>query len=196
MFKKYYGVSDEDLILIMKKGENDAESELFDRFQVKARILARSIYRDFKTQTYLDADDLINCALLSVFKAAKRYDNKSSFKTYWSAIAKNDIMDLIKRTSDSFANKRIGSVIPMSEEELSYFASPSENEYDDTIESLISKIKLNSSNISDLDLDVIRFYLYGYSLNEISSKCNLTYGIVRKKIDTMKLKIAKILLHS
>lgn len=197
MIKKFNGVLDEDLVLSMKKGDMDAETELFDRYKQHAKVLGLSIYRDFRRQTYLEPDDLINCALLSVFKAVKKFNHQSSFKTYWSRIAHNDVMDLIKKTSDSYRSGTNGFNVPITEDNIMFFASNDSSEEEDyLIERTIFILKKNQPDIKEEYLDIMRLYLYGFSYEEIANKYKLTYNATRSRITKMRNKIAKILLHS
>ncbi|MCQ2802341.1 MAG: sigma-70 family RNA polymerase sigma factor [Bacilli bacterium] len=196
MFKKYMGVSDEDLVLRIKKGDFDAETEMFERYKKLAEIIARSIYRDFKSQTYLELEDCVNCALLSVSRATRKFDQKSKFKTYWSIVARNDVMKLIKDSSEGYRYGFNNTTIPLSDDEMMYFASPNDEYEDETIEILIRNLHHHYPGISKKDLMIMKKYLYGFSSYEIADQYHLSYTTVHKKVNAMKIKIAKLLLHS
>lgn len=197
MLKKYQNVSDEELINFFKSGAYDAEFELGERYKIKSTKLAYQIYTQFKYKITCDVDDLYNCALFAVFKAADSFKS-GKFEVYWKIIAKNDLMDMIKRSSDSYLSK--GTVITVQLEdslldiyngEFNDDSLTSDLLYEEMIR-LIEKVAPKKDNSKE----IFFLFMQGYSIKEIAKEMKMNEGTVRYKIDRVKTKLEQLLIHS
>ncbi len=77
------GPSDNDLIVLVQKGSEDAFGQLFDRYYVAVRSVARKILRNQE-----DVADVIQEAFMDVYFGARSYDPaKGTLKTWISYLA-------------------------------------------------------------------------------------------------------------
>src|SRR5260370_33649294 len=77
------GPSDNDLIVLVQEGSEDAFGQLFDRYYVAVRSVARKILRNQE-----DVADVIQEAFMDVYLGARTYDPaKGTFKTWISYLA-------------------------------------------------------------------------------------------------------------
>jgi len=75
--------SDNDLIVLVQEGSEDAFGQLFDRYYVAVRSVARKILRNPE-----DVADVIQEAFMDVYQGAKSYDPaKGTLKTWISYLA-------------------------------------------------------------------------------------------------------------
>ena len=192
---KFHGKTDDELVILFKNGKEDAETELIQRYKYHAFKLSKNIYNQFKSSINCDAEDLYNVALLAVFTAAKSFSKKRGFRSYWSMIARNDVMSLVKTNSNSY-NK---NVIPIadfdsSEEYLAFAENDTKNDilYDEIIR-IINKPELK---IDDLSKELFALYLCDYSIAELAKKYNLSYHAVSYRIEAVREKLHKKIIHS
>src|SRR5258708_36918362 len=72
------GPSDNDLIVLVQEGSEDAFGQLFDRYYVAVRSVARKILRNQE-----DVADVIQEAFMDVYVGAKSYNTpKGTLKTW------------------------------------------------------------------------------------------------------------------
>src|SRR6266446_7394101 len=77
------GASDNDLIVLVQEGSEDAFGQLFDRYYVAVRSVARKILRNPE-----DVADVIQETFMDVFQGARSFDPaKGSLKTWISYLA-------------------------------------------------------------------------------------------------------------
>ncbi len=77
------GPSDNDLIVLVQEGSEDAFGQLFDRYYVAVRSVARKILRNQE-----DVADVIQEAFMDVYLGARSYDpEKGTLKTWISYLA-------------------------------------------------------------------------------------------------------------
>src|SRR6266404_5706644 len=77
------GPSDNDLIVLVQKGSEDAFGQLFDRYYVAVRSVARKILRNQE-----DVADVIQEAFMDVYQGARSFDPaKGTLKTWISYLA-------------------------------------------------------------------------------------------------------------
>src|SRR5260370_42421913 len=75
--------SDSDLIVLVQKGSEEAFGQLFDRYYVAVRSVARKILRNQE-----DVADVIQEAFMDVYQGARSYDPaKGSLKTWISYLS-------------------------------------------------------------------------------------------------------------
>lgn len=197
MWKKYQNVSDADLVLCFRRGEIDAETELLDRYKIKAKLLANNLYGQFKNAISCDLDDLANNALFVVIKAAKTY-KKGSFEAYWKTIARNELMDMIKKHSESYCAKGSYTFVSydlMENDNSSLMLNDDEIEAHILYDEMILFVKRKIAN-EDYSQDIFIDYLNGLSVKEMAVKYNIAENQVRYRLEKVKQKIANALMHS
>ncbi len=80
------GVTDEELYLLVGKGERKSFDILFERFQSQIYNFVKKQVRDQET-----AEDITQEVFLRLFKAAKNFDPSKKFSSYLYKIAVNEI---------------------------------------------------------------------------------------------------------
>lgn len=193
MNKKFLGCSDEELILMMKDGESDAEFELLLRYGRKAKMLAAKYYSQYKRVINCDIEDLTNASLNAVFIAARSFTKMKGFNSYWGKIARNEIFDLIKTNSDDFMSNFNFSFVKLDDStyEGKYFAKDDTTE-DDVFHELVTLVRSPKLKIDSVAADAFILSLMGYQTNDIAKKLGLTYRQTQYKINIVKEKLEKI----
>lgn len=198
MLKKYECTSDEELVNLFKRGEQDAEIEIIERYKKRARGLASKIYNDFKYAISCEKEDLINCALLSIFKSIKTYTD-GKFESYWRTVAKNDVLDMVKKNSISYrGNYNIIEIELKDEIENKMYDElndPSANN-DLFIEELLIFIDRKFPKDNELYKAIFLDLIDGFSINEIAKRYSLKAPQVRYIIEKIREKISGLIIHS
>src|SRR5713101_8559160 len=92
------GPSDNDLIVLVQEGSEEAFGQLFDRYYVAVRSVARKILRNSE-----DVADVVQEAFLDVYQGARSFDPaKGTLKTWISYLAYHRSLkrvQLLKRVS-------------------------------------------------------------------------------------------------
>lgn len=198
MLSKFLTLTDEELVILVQSKNNDAELELIDRYKPIAKMLGRKYFHQFKGTINCDPDDLISAALVAAFIASKTYDseNGDSFRAYWSKIAENEIMKVVKSCSETFQSDNNYRFINFdtNEEEISFVSEP---EIDDDMVAQVIKL-VNSKRIvaKKKSKEIFKLYIEGYEPNQIAQRYHIKASTVMYHIKLVSKKVREILLHS
>ena len=179
-------MTDEELLVKAKQGEDDALNELLNKYKSLVNKIARSYFL-----LGGEMEDLVQEGMIGLYKAIKHYSpsKSASLKTFATTCIKHQIQTAVKMAS-SEKNRMLSTAIPIAEK-------VSHDEDDETLEIIIpSSLPLPDDTIlqkehfneikqsilkvlSPLEIKIFSFYLKGYSYNEIS----IIAGISKKSID-------------
>ena len=103
---KYRELSDDELIKLVKAGENEPYDELVRRHQIKIHDLCYKMVRN-----YDDARDLAQETFIKAFRKINTFHGRSKFSTWLYRIAMNNCLNFIKKqrpTEQLYEEIRIG----------------------------------------------------------------------------------------
>lgn len=106
-------MTDEQLVLLAKEGNSEAELELFNKY--------RSLINKYSRGYFLvggDVEDLIQEGMIGLYKAIKNYSQEkdASFATFASLCIRRQIQSAIRNASTQ-KNKILSSAVPITDEE-------------------------------------------------------------------------------
>ncbi len=135
--------------------------------------------------TYLSEEITIQ-AFSKAFEKIDLFDDNYSFKTWIVSIAKNQLIDTIRRKKIKFEN-------------LDHIDSNKYKSYDDPEKNLIAKESLSHLNnkieeLKPIYREILKLkYIEDYSLNEISKKLNQPINTIKIKIFRAKKILNKLI---
>lgn len=186
--RKFDSISDESLVLEVKKHDIDAQKELIERYKRECGMIAKSFYYRFKDSTIADYDDFYNTALASLFLAASSFTS-GKFKSYWKTIAGRNIQSVIIDCSNTYFISTVATG------ETDYFAQ--EDDYSNILEEdLIKFIKNPKNNFSEIDINIFILFLNGKTNSEIAKTLNISNAIVSIHLSKIRERLQKLLIHS
>ena len=190
-------LTDEELLVKIKNGEDLAENELFDRYKDLVVKISRGYFI-----VGGDIEDLVQEGMIGLYKAIKGYNGhkETSFKTFALLCIKHQIQTAIKRANTN-KNKPLSSAVSLqsftsgnSNETLDFL--PMELVLDNTpAEKIIDKENYQNLKkeikkiLSPLEYDVLKFYLQGFSYKEIAKNLNITEKSIDNSLSRIKTKL-------
>ena len=183
----YKNLSDEELVSLSNNGDELAITTLLSRYTSLVKQTARPFFLYGG-----EVEDLVQEGMLGLYKAVKSYNNQSSFKPYALLCIKRNILTAIKLASRDKHKILNGSLDFSSVEEDTadkYFGDSSFDpaEMFDERESREEFMQKLKGLLSDLEFEILKYYLEGYTYNEIANKIGKTF----KSVDNAILRIRK-----
>ena len=184
-------LTDEELVVFCKKGDEVAIEELFSRY----RFLLGKISRGYFLLGS-DNEDLMQEAMIGLYKAILSFDTKQnvSFKNFAILCVRRNILSAIKK-SNSQKNKALNESLSLSDltgdQDDNYLFVPEVVPLTD--EKLIEEEKLEEIKtkivelLSKLELEILNLYLKGKSYDDMSK----TLQISKKSVDNALSRIKK-----
>ncbi len=183
----YKNLSDEELVSLSNNGDETAITTLLSKYTSLVKQTARPFFLYGG-----EVEDLVQEGMLGLYKAVKSYNNQSAFKPFALLCIKRNILTAIKSASRDKHKILNGSVDFSSVEEDTadkYFGDssfdPSEMfDERESREELMQKLK---GILSELEFEILKYYLEGYTYSEIANLSGKTY----KSVDNAILRIRK-----
>lgn len=192
---------DEVLVRLAKSGNADATKRLIKKYHGFIKIKANSYFIAGG-----DGDDLIQEGYIGLYKAIRDYktEREASFRSFAELCVTRQIITAIK-TASRQKHTPLNTYV-------SFSHSPSRSDYEDRtlaellpsgrtsdpVQQVISSEELKSltecltTMLSDLEADVLRYYLEGRSYEEISVRIDHDTKTVDNALQRIK---RKVLLH-
>lgn len=198
----YLEMADDQLVRLIRTGDNDAESLLLDRYKKVVKQRSASFF-----MPGADREDLIQEGMVGVFKAIRDYDpaKGASFSTFAEMCIKRQIITAVKsaaRMKHAPLNNSLSLNKPVTEDtervatlgETLTADESSDPEKVIVMQENLSYIEKYSGEIfTSLEWDVWRMYVNGCSYKEIASRLDKTSKAVDNAIRRAKKKLAEIL---
>ena len=198
----YLQMPDDQLVRLIRTGDNDAESLLLDRYKKVVKQRSASFF-----MPGADREDLIQEGMVGVFKAIRDYDpaKGASFSTFAEMCIKRQIITAVKsaaRMKHAPLNNSLSLNKPVTEDtervatlgETLTADESSNPEKVIVMQENLSYIEKYSGEIfTSLEWDVWRMYVNGCSYKEIASRLDKTSKAVDNAIRRAKKKLAEIL---
>ncbi len=179
-------LTDEKLVKLYKQGNQDAFTELYNRYKVLVKFHCRKFF-----WIGSEIEDITQEGMKGLFNAVQTYkEEMASFKTYASLCIKTSILTAIKKYNDNNVVKNNGNISIESIEGFSHLVTTPEEfiidkESDNEILSKIYKV------LSKREKEVLKFYLEGLNYIEIAKKLGVKVKAVDNALVRAKSKIFK-----
>lgn len=105
----YKEMADDELVFLIRHGNELAQTVLFDRYKLRSEILAKEFFKEF-SMTGIQVDEFATIAFAAVGKAIDKCDNEpGGFFLFWKKIARNDMFSYVRSDHSlySFSDVRI-----------------------------------------------------------------------------------------
>ena len=201
---KYNNLSDEDVIKLIKQGDNQALSYLLERYKELVNIKVGKYYI-----VGAEREDTVQEGMIGLFKAIKCFDaqKQNSFKTFVNICIERQLITAIK-TSNRQKHMPLNSYLSLNnsaydnedndEELINTFDSKTiedpldtlmKKEYYEQIESTIDK------TLSGFEKQVLNRYIKGESYVDIAAKLDAPVKSVDNAIQRIRKKAIKNLFN-
>lgn len=201
---KYNNLSDEDVIKLIKRGDNQALSYLLERYKELVNIKVGKYYI-----VGAEREDTVQEGMIGLFKAIKCFDaqKQNSFKTFANICIERQLITAIK-TSNRQKHMPLNSYLSLNnsaydnedndEELINTFDSKTiedpldtlmKKEYYEQIESTIDK------TLSGFEKQVLNRYIKGESYVDIAAKLDAPVKSVDNAIQRIRKKAIKNLFN-
>ncbi|MCP8971095.1 RNA polymerase factor sigma-70 [Ectobacillus ponti] len=196
---KYLGLEDEEIVELVKQGQNEALEYLIHKYKNFVRAKSRSYFL-----VGADREDIVQEGMIGLFKAIRDYkeDKLSSFKAFAELCITRQIITAIKtatRQKHIPLNSYVSLDKPIYDEESdrTLLDVISETKVMDPEEMIINQeeyvdIELKISELlSDLERKVLSLYLDGRSYQEISEQLNRHVKSIDNALQRVKRKLER-----
>lgn len=188
--KDYVLKTDEELALLSKAGDDNAVEELFSRYTGVVKQTARSFFLFGG-----DASDVIQEGMLGLYKAVKSYNQQSSFKTFASLCIKRNIISAVK-SANSKKHTALNNYVDFSsvdsEDGAETYLGDTTFDPAEMFDERESKTELTNklkNILSELEYNILGYYLDGYSYIEISEKTGKQVKAIDNAVQRIRKKI-------
>ena len=183
--------TDEELVELIKNGDDKAENELFGRYKDLVVKISRGFFI-----VGGDLEDLIQEGMIGLYKAIRGYSThkETTFKTFAVICIKHQIQTAIKR-ANTYKNRPLSDAVSFqSFERLDYLpmelvldTTPAERIINkENFEILKQKLK---TLLSEKEFAVLKQYLQGYSYKEIAKNLGITEKSIDNSLTRIKAKL-------
>ncbi len=190
-------LTDEELLEKIKNGDDKAENEIFARYKDLVTKISRSYFI-----VGGDLEDLNQEGMIGLYKAIKGYSGhkETSFKTFAIICIKHQIQSAIKKANTN-KNKPLSSAVSFqsfqdgkSSDSIDYLpielvlsSTPAEEVIDK--ENYINLKKTIKSTLSEMEYNVLKLYLKGFSYKEISAMLKISEKSIDNSLSRIKTKL-------
>ena len=181
----YTELSDNELISLVRAGNNNAVDTLLVRYKTMVSYFADRFFSD--SLTY---DDWFQEGMIGLLVAVRTYNPASdaSFATYSSVCVKNRLITCYKK-SNNIKNLPLNSAVPY-EQAADLTVDSSEDNYIAEENYRFFKSLMNEQ-LSDTEQQVMRLYIAGFSYAEIAQQLSITTKAVDNAVCRAKNKLKK-----
>ena len=193
----YAALSDDDLLLQARNGDDLAEDQLAVRYSKLVRICARPYFLAGG-----DSEDLIQEGMLGLLSAIRKFDLTAgvSFKTYAEQCIRNRLLTAIEsasRLKHMPLNEGI-SFEYLSSEEPGQLCAAQEDSFsrrtEDQVLAREQKEELlvgNARSLSGFEREVLKMYLQGMSYKEIADRVNKPEKSIDNAVQRIRRKLVR-----
>ncbi|KWZ77900.1 MAG: RNA polymerase sporulation sigma factor SigH [Negativicoccus succinicivorans] len=191
-------LTDEELVLRSQAGDTEALEAIIERYRGLAKLRTRSYFL-----AGAESDDLVQEAMIGLFKAARDYDPKygASFKTFANICITRQMLTAIKGAT-RYKHQPLNSYISLNrsvfEEDdggrplLEMLATDNDSDPESIYlrnEWMVSLSQAVPRVLSKLELRVLLYYLRGLSYETIAQRIGRPVKTVDNAIQRMKRKM-------
>lgn len=185
-------LSDDELIIMIRKGNADAWKMLTNKYKKSISFLARK-YADLNPHCGLEYEDLYNVGNSCLFIAVEKYEvTKALFYSYWSLIYEREMCRIIKEVKSNIAiNYALSLDFDYGEEGCSLSDFIPLNKINPSTQFIISEeieTYLNEVKIeyNERLYKINNLFIAGFTYSEISKMLGLSYSSIMRAIKRIK----------
>ena len=177
------------LIQNIMNGDQAAQEIFYNRYR---KIIKNYLMCKYATQYFHNIDDWVSDVLIRVLYNLKKYNpEKSTFKTWVLAIAKNYLYDNLRKKSNTHLLYSYMSETDTTDNVYNVSSSntalDSGNEFEN-----IDSINFISTQLSVSDYTLLNMkYVQGYDYEEIGKEFNVSSSTISNKVNYIKTKLKK-----
>lgn len=187
--------TDEELVEKIKKGDEQAENQLFKNYKDLVTKISRGYFI-----VGGELEDIVQEGMIGLYKAINGYNpqKEASFKTFAVLCIKHQIQSAIKKSLAN-KNKPLSSAVSLqsfdkTSENMDYLPlelvleiTPAERAIDkENFFALKQSIK---DCLSSLEIKILNKYLQGYSYKEIATQLNISQKSIDNALTRIKIKL-------
>lgn len=180
----YNSLSDEQLVLSVRSGDEECLPILFKRYVPTIKSLAKSICPNIETE------DMMQEGLIALYSAIKVYNCElSKFSTFAVVCIKRSMLSLCRKmyAHKQIPNDKIYSLEDNDDNGMGYISSPETLLIEkEDCEILSDKIK---TVLSPLEYKVLTAYLYHFTYEKVAEELGLSVKSVNNAISRARAKI-------
>ena len=205
MMQEYNNISDEELIVRLRDGENQITDYIIEKYKDLVRQKTKSMYI-----LGADHDDLLQEGMIGLFKAIRDYDagRDASFYTFADLCITRQVYTAIQasnRKKHSFLNTYVSLYEKkdgMGDEPLELIQALVSTDAKNPEEMVIDQENLESlescieQELSPFEMQVLELYLTGMSYTEIARVLGKTDKATDNAMHRVKTKIKSLVNHS
>ena len=198
MMERYQNLSDEDLIELLRQGDNRIMDYILDKYKPLVRKKANAMYLIGG-----DTDDLIQEGMIGLFKAIRDYNvqKESSFYHFAEICISRQIYTVVEasnRKKHAPLNSYISLYSGTNDEGVilaDALTATAENPEQLIIdqENLLLFIEQLKEQLSKMEEQVLDFYLAGLNYQQIAEKMNKSPKSIDNALQRIKAKIRNVL---
>ncbi len=179
-------LSDEELVKLYKSDNQDAFTELYNRYKGVVKFHCRKFF-----WIGTEIEDITQEGMKGLFNAVQTFkEGLASFKTYASLCIKTSILTAIKKYNDKTAFKLKGDISIESIEGFSHLVTTPEEFVIDKESDNEILLKIYK-DLSKREKEVLKLYLEGLNYVEIANKLGVEVKAVDNALVRAKSKIFK-----
>ena len=179
-------LTDEELIIKYKNGSQGAFNEIYSRYKNLVKYFCRNLYLLGAEET-----DLIQEGMLGLIKGVNGYEKgDASFKTYVITCIKSSLINAVKKYGGVKSSPLNNSIKLETLDQIGLFSPPPE----ETIVESENRSEISEklfSCLSKKEKVVLKYYLQGFSYQEISSLIGVSVKSVDNALSRSRSKIIK-----
>ena len=195
MIKKFKNIPDEELAILARNGDVDAEKELLGRYHYSIRTLASKLLLQYRQVTYAEFEDLSSIGQHAIYIAIEKIGGGVPFSAYWRKVCQHMMLDYIHECENEIPSNK---VIVSEKEDLSpYVIGHSDLTNFFILEDEILRIITDPRNeISCTDAQLFSKDCDGFTVQELAREYGFAYNTVKLRISKVREKIVDILFNS
>ena len=192
-------LSDEEVVLLAQDGDNQALEHIIIRYRNFVYAKAKKFFLIGSEQ-----DDLIQEGMIGLYEAIKSFKNdKASFKSFAGICVRRQMISAVKSATRN-KHKPLNSYISLDknvydqDNDVAFIDSILDNSPQNPESIIIDKESLDgieskiNNTLSKLELEVLMYYLDGFSYQQIAEKIEKDVKAVDNAIQRIKKKIESI----
>jgi len=189
MTRKFDDFTDEELMLLVQKGNMDAFSELAHRYEGKVLSFLHRFVGNIA-----QAEDLLQATLLRVYRARRRFKRNGRFSTWLYTIAANLAKDYLRKTK-KYRFVSLEAPVGQSSNVIDFYAAEGESAFDSAQKKEISRmVRLAVERLpNEQRLTILLSHYENMGYDEIAKVLGCSKGTVKSRVFRAKMKLKKFL---
>ena len=184
---KYLQFTDEALAKLAQSGNETAASVILDRYRSFVKGIASNYFG-----ASLETDDIVQEGMIALLSAVYSFSQEKNavFKTFAGVCINNRLKTVVKSNA-GLKHAPLNTYVPLDDVELCSEADPEQMFIsEEDARSLMLFIK---KHLSELENEVLSFYILGLDYRSIAKKCEISEKAVNNAMQRIRAKLKKAL---